>query len=180
MTVTSSEIPEVDPLAEKSRAMRMAERFAQLRVFTWLLVHVGRHVDPVLMRLTRGRMNLTGTKAVVILHHVGGKTGKARQTPLTYFTQGKDVILVASSGGAPRDPAWLHNIRVRPEVELWVGERGGAYRAHVASAEERAVLWPKAEALYSGYGGYQQLTGGREIPVVVCSPAQGLPRNHDQ
>jgi len=163
-------IPEVDPAGEKSAAMLRAERLAQRRPATWFLVNVGRYVDPVLMRLSGGRVNLTGTKAVVVLHHVGAKTGRARQTPLTYFTEGRDVILIASSGGAPHDPAWLHNIRAHPDVELWVGKRGGSYRARVATPEERAVLWPKAVALYAGYDGYQQRAGDREISVVVCSP----------
>ncbi len=44
------------------------------------------------------------------------------------------------------------------------------FMERVATAEERAVLWPKANALYSGYDGYQERAGDREIPVVICSP----------
>jgi len=150
--------------------MRMAERLASFRPVTLFLVHVGRYIDPVLMRWTNGRVNLTGTNAVVVLHHKGAKTGTPRQTPLAYFTDGRDVILVASKGGAPRNPAWLHNVRANPGVELWVGSRGGAYRARVANASERADLWPKAISAYSGFAGYQELAPDREIPVVVCSP----------
>lgn len=163
-------VPSVDPFAEKSSAMRMAERLASIRPVTLFLVHVGRYIDPVLMRWTNGRVNLTGTKAVVVLHHKGAKTGSPRQTPLAYFTVGREVILVASKGGAPRNPAWLHNVRANPEVELWVGRRGGNYRARIADADERADLWPKANAAYSGFAGYQELARNREIPVVVCSP----------
>jgi len=163
-------IPEVDPLQEKSGFVRLMERFAQLRHVTWFLVRVGRHIDPVLMRFTGGRVNLTATKTVLVLHHRGAKTGKARQTPLIYFTQGRDVILMASSGGAPHHPAWLHNVRAHPDVELWVGKRGGAYRAHVADAEERAALWLTARVFYSGFDRYQEFAGDREIPIVVCSP----------
>ena len=163
-------VPEVDPLQEKTAFTRLVERGAQLRLVTWLLVHVGRKVDPVLMRLSGGRVNLTGTEAIVVLRHLGAKSGKVRHTPLAYFTAGEDVILVASSGGLPRHPAWLHNIRANPDVELWVGRRGGMYRARVATAQERADLWPKAITFYSGYDGYQHRAGDREIPVVICSP----------
>jgi deazaflavin-dependent oxidoreductase (nitroreductase family) len=103
-------------------------------------------------------------------HHVGAKTGKARQTPLLYFTDGRNVVLIASKGGARHHPAWLHNIRANPDVELWVGKQGGPYRARVATSEEKAPLWAKANALYAGYDGYQTLAGDREIPVVICSP----------
>jgi deazaflavin-dependent oxidoreductase (nitroreductase family) len=169
MKETNGWVPEVDPFQAKSPVARAAERLAQLRPITWFLVHVGNKVDPILMHLSDGRVNTTGTDAVVVLHHIGAKTGTARQTPLVYFTEGRDVILIASNGGAPRHPAWLHNIRANPDVELWVGKRGGAYRARVATPEERAVLWPKANALYAGYEGYQVLAGDREIPVVICS-----------
>ena len=170
MSDISGLVPEVEPFQEKTAFMRFMGRVGQLRPITWFMLHVGTHVDPVLMRLSGGRVNVTGTDMVVILHHVGAKTGKARQTPLVYFTEGQDVILIASYGGSPSHPAWLHNIRANPEVELWVGNRGGAYRARIATAEERAVLWPKANALYPGYDGYQELAGDREIPVVICSP----------
>ena len=125
------------------------------------------------MRLTGGRVNMTGTNAVVVLHHIGAKTGQARQTPLLYFTEGENVILVAGNGGLPSHPAWLHNVRANPNVELWVGKRGGPYRARVANAEERATLWPKASGLYSGYERYQELARDREIELVICAAREG-------
>lgn len=152
--------------------MRVVERLVAFRPFTLFLVHVGRYIDPVLMRWTNGRVNLTGANAVVVLHHKGARTGKVRQTPLGYFTNGPDVILIASKGGAPGHPAWLYNVRANPDVELFVGSRGGAYRAHVATPEERADLWPKAVAIYSGFARYQERAGDREISVVVCSPTR--------
>ena len=163
-------VPEVDPFQEKSAFERWMEKLGQMRLVSWFMVHVATHIDPVLMRLSGGRLNLTGADAVVVLHHVGAKTGKARQTPLLYFTDGPNVILVASAAGAPHHPAWLHNIRANADVELWVGKRGGPYRARVATSEEKAPLWAKANALYAGYDGYQTLAGDREIPVVICSP----------
>ena len=73
-------VPEVDPFREKTAFKRFMERAGQLRPFTWFMAHAATHIDPVLMRLSGGRVNVTGTDAVVILHHVGAKTGKPRQT----------------------------------------------------------------------------------------------------
>jgi deazaflavin-dependent oxidoreductase (nitroreductase family) len=163
-------VPELDPLREKSANERFGDWLAQKRPVSWFILKIASKIDPILMQLSGGRVNMTGTNAVVILHHVGAKTGLARQTPLLYFTEGRNVVLVAGNGGLPRHPAWLHNVRANPDVELWVGKHGGPYRARVASAEQRAVLWPKAIALYSGYDHYQELAGDREIQLVICAP----------
>ena len=164
-------VPPVDPLQRKSRLTRQLEKkVGELRLVGWFMTNVATRIDPVLMRWSGGRVNLTNADAIVVLHHRGAKTGKLRQTPLLYFTEGPDVILVASAAGALRHPAWLHNIRANPDVELWVGKRGGRYRARVASPEEKASLWEKANALYAGFDRYQERAGDREIPVVICSP----------
>jgi deazaflavin-dependent oxidoreductase (nitroreductase family) len=138
---------------------------------TWYLVHVGRVVDPFLMRITGGRFNSTGSPVLVVLTTIGRKTGLPRQTPLAYFTDGDDVVLIASKGGAPEDPTWLLNIRANPEVSLYVGPAGGPYTAREAHGAERDRLWELANALYRGYDGYQARTD-RIIPVVVCSPVR--------
>ena len=101
----------------------------------------------------------------------GCQDGKARQTPLAYFTEGRDVFLVASNGGARHHPSWLYNIRANPDVELWVGDKGGAHTARVATPDEKGRLWPKANALYAGYAGYQAKSG-RDIQMVICSPKE--------
>jgi deazaflavin-dependent oxidoreductase (nitroreductase family) len=170
MSDTRSLVPEVNPFQEKSAFRRWMEKSGLLPPVRWFMVNVASRIDPLLMRVSGGRINLTNPDALVVLHHVGAKTGKARQTPLLYFTDGPNVIVVASAAGAPHHPAWLHNIRANPDVELWVGQQGGPHRARIATSEERAALWTKANAFYAGYDGYQTLAGDREIPVVICSP----------
>ena len=167
--MTQTLVPPNDPHQEKGRVARTAERLAQLRVVTWYLVHVGRVVDPFLMRVTGGRFNSTGSPVLVVLTTTGRKSGLPRQTPLAYFTDGDDVVLIASKGGAPLDPSWLLNIRANPEVELHVGPAGGRYTAREAQGDERERLWDLANRLYRGYDGYQARTD-RLIPVVVCTP----------
>ena len=163
-------VPVNDPTAPKGWSKRTAEKLAKRRAVTWYLINIGGRVDPILMKMSGGRVNTTGTKAVVVLKHVGRKSGSVRETPLVYFTHGDDVILIASKGGAEQHPAWLHNIRANPEVELHVGKAGGTYRAREAEGAEREKLWSLATQLNSGYDNYQVRAGARQIPVVVCTP----------
>jgi len=165
-----SEVPHFDPAAPKSAYMRLLERAAKLRPVTWTLINVGNTVDPVLMKLSNGHLKLAPGSPTVVLHNRGAKSGKLRKTPLAYISDGGDVILTASKGGADHHPAWLHNIRANPDVELWVGSRGGAYTARVATPTERARLWPMITGFYSGYESYQERAGDREIQVVICTP----------
>lgn len=167
---SSSRVPVNDPTAPKGWMSRTAEKLAKRRAVTWYLINVGGRIDPFLMKISGGRVNTTGTKAVVVLTTVGRKTGAVRETPLVYFTRGDDVILIASKGGAPQHPAWLHNLRANPEVELYVGRAGGRYRAREAEGAEREELWRLATTLNSGYDGYKERAANRQIPVVVCTP----------
>jgi deazaflavin-dependent oxidoreductase (nitroreductase family) len=137
---------------------------------TWFLVNVGNRVDPFLMRATGGRVRSTLNAPTVLLTHTGAKSGKKRTTPLAYFTDGDDVILIASAGGAQKHPAWYRNVSANPEVELWTKGGGGRYRAVEAQGEQRQRLWDKATAFYPGFAKYQERARDRLIPVVVCSP----------
>lgn len=145
---------------------------ARQRPVTWFLVHVGNRVDPVLMKLSGGRLKTTVVAPTVLLTHTGAKSGRTRSTPLAYFTDGDDVVLIASRGGHENNPAWYHNVRANPDVELWSGGGGGPYVAHVAEGVERDRLWRTAVSYYPGFGDYEERAGGRRIPVVVCSPAE--------
>jgi len=106
---------------------------------------------------------------MLLLDHVGAKSGKKRTTPLVYLDDGDEVVIVASKGGSPRHPAWFHNLRANPEVAAQVGSRRVPVRARVASAEERSRLWPQIVKLYRGYELYQSRTQ-REIPLVILTP----------
>lgn len=121
-------------------------------------------------RLTRGRVGgsfpFTRVK-ILILHHVGRRSGARRETPLLYVADGDDLAIVASKGGVDKHPAWFHNLTAHPdvEVELPGGERRRV-RARVARGEERERWWALAVADWSAYEDYQSYTD-REIPVVV-------------
>jgi F420H(2)-dependent quinone reductase len=107
-----------------------------------------------------------GSPPMLLLDHVGAKSGVRRTIPLVYVEDGDDVVLVASKGGHPKNPAWYHNLRANPDTTVQIGRERRPVRARVATREERKRLWPKAVATYSGYRDYQKRTA-REIPLVI-------------
>lgn len=171
MSAGAGRVRPFDPSAPKGPLMSLLAQAARLRPMTWVLVNVGNKIDPLLMKASGGRLKTTVIAPTVLLTHTGAKSGKPRTTPLAYFTDGDDVVMIASRGGHEHNPAWLHNIRADPEVELWSGGGGGPYRAREASGEERERLWKLATGFYPGFAAYQERAGEREIPVVVCSPS---------
>src|SRR4051794_10128709 len=122
-------------------------------------------------RLTRGRIGhrVPGGPPMLLLDHVGAKSGVKRTIPLVYVDDGDDIVLVASKGGNPKNPAWFHNLRANPDTTVQVGSEQRRVRARVATDDERKRLWPKAVDTYSGYAGYQERTD-RKIPLIVLEP----------
>ena len=106
---------------------------------------------------------------MLLLDHVGAKSGNKRTSPLAYVEDGKNYVIVASKGGHPKHPAWYHNLRANPDTTIQVGSKRRAVRARVANAQEHKRLWPKAVKAYSGYTGYQERTE-RKIPLVILEP----------
>jgi deazaflavin-dependent oxidoreductase (nitroreductase family) len=131
------------------------------------------HVDPVLMRLSGGRVSVPEVLAglpTVRLTTTGAKTGKARTVPVLGLPDGERWVLFATNWGGDRHPAWYHNLRANPEVELTYRDDTGRYVARDATADERATYWDRARALYVGFEAYKRRTD-REIPIVVLEPA---------
>ena len=122
----------------------------------------------VAYRATRGVVGhrVPGGPPMLLLDHVGAKSGSRRTSPLVYTEDGDDVVLVASKGGNPKHPAWFHNLKANPETTVQIGSEKRPVRARVATDEERKRLWPKVVEVYSGYEGYQKRTE-RKIPLIV-------------
>lgn len=112
-----------------------------------------------------------GAPPMLLLDHVGAKSGTKRTTPLVYVDDQPNVVVVASKGGHPRNPAWYHNLQARPDTEVQIGAQRRRVHARVATPGERERLWPMAVSTYSGYRGYQQRTG-RVIPLVILEPRE--------
>ena len=108
----------------------------------------------------------------LILRTVGAKTGAARTNALTYARDGRDYVVVASMGGAPRSPGWYHNLRAQPETEIQVGTKRIPVTARfvLAGDPDRERLWQLADRNNGGrYSAYQRNTS-RVIPIVVLTP----------
>ena len=137
----------------------------------WPILRYGTQLHVLLYRATRGRIGhrFRGGPPLLLLDHVGARTGVRRTTPLVYIRDGENVVIVASKGGHPRHPAWFHNLNANPDTHVQIGATRRAVRARVADPRERARLWPTAIQVYPGYADYQQRTT-REIPLVILEP----------
>jgi deazaflavin-dependent oxidoreductase (nitroreductase family) len=119
---------------------------------------------------TRGTTLLDTGLPVIIVTHRGNKTGAIRKTPLMRVKDGDSYILVGSQGGAPTNPAWVHNLRINPDVEIRDETEVQPMRVREVDDEaERSRLWKLAVATFPPYADYQQRTT-RRIPVFVAEP----------
>jgi F420H(2)-dependent quinone reductase len=139
-----------------------------LSKLAWKAVGPAMDAHTLIYRATRGVVGhrVPGAPPMLLLDHVGAKSGKKRTSPLGYFTHGDDAVIVASKGGNPRNPAWFHNLMANPDTTIQIGSERRPVHARVAMADERTRLWPKAVETYRGYGGYQERTE-RVIPLVI-------------
>lgn len=105
---------------------------------------------------------------VIVLTTVGSKSGKLRKTPLMRVEHDGDYAVVASLGGAPKNPVWYYNIVKEPHVELQDGPDKADYMAREVTGAEKAVWWERSVAAYPDYADYQKKTD-RQIPVFVLT-----------
>ncbi len=106
---------------------------------------------------------------MILVHHIGAKSGTERVTPLVYFPQPEGgIVIIASKAGAPTNPDWYHNLKANPQVTVEVGTE--TFPVEVAEVEgaERDEIWAGAVAANPGFGEYQKKTT-RTIPVVRLS-----------
>lgn len=121
-------------------------------------------------RLSRGRfLGRVAGMPVLLLTTTGRRSGKARTTPLTFFRDGADLVVIGSNGGADRPPDWSLNLQQNPRAVVKIGTDRLAVQARTASPEERERLWVGITATYSGYARYQEKTT-RRIPVLILTP----------
>jgi deazaflavin-dependent oxidoreductase (nitroreductase family) len=106
---------------------------------------------------------------VCLVRMTGARSGRALEIPLMYVPYREGVILVASFAGAPRHPAWYHNLVAHPQIEVTWKKLSKRLRARVASPEEKAGVWPLCCQHYKDFDLYQRRTG-RDIPVFICEP----------
>ena len=136
-----------------------------------LLEKIGLNVHQWLYDASDGRIgaSLAG-RPMLLLRHVGAKTGTKRTSALLYVPAREGYAVIASKGGDPKHPGWYHNLMANPDVEVQIGRKTIPVRARVAEGDERELLWKRAnEVNKGGYDNYQSRTD-RKIPVVVLEP----------
>ena len=129
-------------------------------------------VHRTVLKLSFGKLGWdAGGMPVLELTTVGRKSGEARSVMLTSPVQdGDTLVIVASRGGDEHHPAWFLNLQANPDVQVkWKGGATKPMHARIATAEERADLWPKVTGKYKNYAGYQEKTD-REIPLILLTP----------
>jgi deazaflavin-dependent oxidoreductase (nitroreductase family) len=106
---------------------------------------------------------------IILIHQIGAKTRTERVTPLAYSSQADGrLVIVASNGGSPTHPAWYHNLRAHPTVEVEVGTETFTVLAEEVDGAARAELWTKLVASSPAVGEFQDKTA-RRIPLFTLT-----------
>ena len=124
----------------------------------------------LVFRLSRGRLgSKMAGQSVLLLHTVGRKSGKPYTTPVNYYRDGENYVLVASNWGKANHPAWFHNLMHQSTGTIQVKDLTVHVRACQATGEEYERLWKHVTSKNDYYVRYQKQTG-RQIPVVTLTP----------
>jgi deazaflavin-dependent oxidoreductase (nitroreductase family) len=117
---------------------------------------------------------------MVLIHHIGARSGIERVTPLGCFPLGDDrFAVVASSGGSPSHPAWYHNLKAHPEITVEFGTRTFTAVARELDDTARAEVWPTLVARFPTVRVYQAKTA-RQIPVFILTRRNAASRKPPQ
>jgi deazaflavin-dependent oxidoreductase (nitroreductase family) len=130
----------------------------------WVNEHIGRYLA------TDGQDGFEWNGAnTLLLTYQGATSGLWRRTALIYGESGDLVVLVASKGGAPTDPAWYEGLVAHPDCRVQIKGEVRDVTARTATPEERATVWPVMTAQWPAYDEYVEKAkaADRVIPVVV-------------
>lgn len=164
-------MPDLTPAALAKRKQALASPM------TAKIIKYGARAQVRVFQLTGGRIGSSwrigaGFRKPVptlLLEHVGRTSGTSYTTPLLYLAEGRDLVVVGSQGGLPKNPQWVANLAAHPDATVHLRKERRAVTARIVDAEERAALWPRLVALYADFETYQATTD-RVIPVVVLEP----------
>ncbi len=159
----------IEPTAPPGPFGRAYAAFAATGLARFVSRHLSWKLDPLLLRLTRGRLATTLVFPTAVLETQGARTGTLRRNAVIYFHDGDRATIVASNAGDPRHPAWYHNLVAHPEVTL----NEIPMRAVVVADEgERQRLWPLADRVFPTFARYRRDAErtGRTIPIVQLTP----------
>ncbi|BBY88549.1 nitroreductase family deazaflavin-dependent oxidoreductase [Mycolicibacterium tokaiense] len=107
---------------------------------------------------------------LLLLHTQGAKSGQSRLSPLAYLTVDGRMLIVGSYAGAPKHPAWVHNLRARPKAYIEVGTDAYDVDVRELPDDERTVTYAKIVELAPVFAEYQAKTS-RPIPLFELTRA---------
>lgn len=157
----------IDPNARRGWATTLMGRVGTNRFVNLVSRWIGWRLDPLLLRLTGGRVATTFVIPTTVLETTGARSGRRRRNAVIYFHDTPDrVIIAASHAGAEHNPGWFHNLKANAAVIV-----GGtpATAAEVDDETERRRLWSLADRVFPGYPEYRRraTSAGREIPLIA-------------
>lgn len=152
-------------LALNRRGLYLGRRSGRLH--SWIYRRTGGRVG--------GRMPGFAAAGIVLVDHVGARSGVPRRSPMMFLRDGPTIVVVAAKAGQASHPAWFHNLLAHPETTVQLGARTLAVRARVADPQERERLWPQLVALFPGFAEYARQAAPRQLPVVLLEPRDEQP-----
>ena len=107
---------------------------------------------------------------LLLVHHVGAKSGTERVTPLMYQSVNGGYAIFASKGGADDNPDWFYNLKANPDTKIEIGSGIEAVRARVAEGAEHDTIWTNQKRDWPQFAEYEEKTARDVIPVVILEP----------
>jgi deazaflavin-dependent oxidoreductase (nitroreductase family) len=158
----------VDPTRAPGMFARTYATLAVTRLARYVSRKIGWKLDPILLRVSHGRLATTLVFPTAVLETRGAKTGALRRHAIIYFHDGDRVTIAASNAGSSKHPAWYHNVQARPDVVFG----GIPMRATVVNDEaDRERLWAMADCVFPAYATYRReaAVAERTIPIIQLS-----------
>lgn len=95
---------------------------------------------------------------MILIHHVGARSGIERVNPLVYLPDGDDFVIAATKGGSPTNPDWYHNLKAHPRIDVEVGAERFTAEAREVSGTDRDELWNRLVEMRPGFAAYETKT----------------------
>jgi deazaflavin-dependent oxidoreductase (nitroreductase family) len=105
---------------------------------------------------------------MILIHHIGARSGIERVNPLVYFPDGDRMLIMASKGGAPTNPDWYHNLKAHPRITVEVGTETFQVDVVELTGDERETMWARVVEQMPGFGEYQSKVA-RRIPLLALT-----------
>jgi deazaflavin-dependent oxidoreductase (nitroreductase family) len=131
-----------------------------------------RMIDIPISRLTKGAFIPSANwniMPIIYLTTTGARSGISRSSPVLCIPDGRNLILVGSNWGNPKNPSWAYNLRTNPHTQVRRGKLTQGLTAREVHGEERAAYWQKAVRFYPPYVSYEQ-RAGRSLPIFLLEP----------